>query len=587
MWCLPKYLANEFLGKLKDGSIDPQKLSQMSSAERRAFFNFLGEENAKQANTLFESKLLLKNQQQGMITWAKQIGGLTPKAQRDIIARVNKMDEVLNPASEKAFLEDLAEHKLGTAVTMEEAAKISQLAKESTDKLKIMESSKRREFGEAPTAAEMDYGYARTDFAQYVNDLKTDASKMTIAEMKANKLEAIKRGLGHIPGMAKSAKATLDNSALLRQGWRTLLTHPSVWYKNSVQSFIDIAQTLGGKNVMREVNADIVSRPYYENYIKDELAVSVVEEAFPDSKMLEKIPGVGRLHKASEAAFTAFAHRNRADLYDLYTEIAKNSGMEETTGQGLGRLVNSLTGRGNLGSWERNATMINNVFFSPRLIKSHLDVLGLGAQGLAEGALRLIGKENLIPKSEVYSEFVKKQAAINLVKIIGGTASVLVLANAVMPGSVETDPRSSDFGRIKAGDTRFDVTGGMSSVLVLAARLATMSSKSTNTGEVTSLWSGGYKAKTGLDVVEGFLENKLSPTGGLIRDLLKGYDYDYKPITVGGEIKNMFAPLPITNTIELYQSPNGAPVLLGAIADALGISTNTYAPKAKKTVITQ
>jgi len=35
-----------------------------------------------------------------------------------------------------------------------------------------------------------------------------------------------------------------------------------------------------------------------------------------------------------------------------------------------------------------------------------------------------------------------------------GTAAVLTIAKALKPGSVEDDPRSADFGKIKIGNTR-------------------------------------------------------------------------------------------------------------------------------------
>src|SRR6266436_5151390 len=111
MFCLPKELTDKFKTKLISGEINPEKLSSMSSEERRTYFKeFLGADNAKQVNTLFESKLLLKNQQLGIINWAKQVAGMKPEVLKDILTKVNKMTEVLNPVSEKAFLEDLASH---------------------------------------------------------------------------------------------------------------------------------------------------------------------------------------------------------------------------------------------------------------------------------------------------------------------------------------------------------------------------------------------------------------------------------------------------------------------------------------------
>ncbi len=69
-WCLNKNLAADFIKKLKNGEINPEELADMTSLQRRTFFaDFLGVDNAKQVNALFESKLLLKDQKAGMITW--------------------------------------------------------------------------------------------------------------------------------------------------------------------------------------------------------------------------------------------------------------------------------------------------------------------------------------------------------------------------------------------------------------------------------------------------------------------------------------------------------------------------------------
>ena len=106
-YCLPKHLANDFISKLKSGEINPETLIDMTSKQRREFFSeFLGEENAMQTNALFESKLLLKDQIRGLITWAKQVTGMKPDIKRDIITRTQKMEEVLTPENEDAFYRD-------------------------------------------------------------------------------------------------------------------------------------------------------------------------------------------------------------------------------------------------------------------------------------------------------------------------------------------------------------------------------------------------------------------------------------------------------------------------------------------------
>ena len=75
--CLPKHVVDIFLKKLKAGEINPEQLADMSSKERNTFFaSFLGKENAAKVNASFESKLLLKNQQLGIINWAKNVAGI-------------------------------------------------------------------------------------------------------------------------------------------------------------------------------------------------------------------------------------------------------------------------------------------------------------------------------------------------------------------------------------------------------------------------------------------------------------------------------------------------------------------------------
>ncbi len=549
MYCLPSNLANKFLQGLKDGSINPGNLAEMSSEGRRTFFQtFMGEIHAKHTNSLFESKLLLKNQQRGMITWAKTVSGMKPEAQRDILSRVNKMTEILNPTSEKAFLEDLVAHKLKTKVTIEQANKIAELAKITAEKKEARDNGGDR----------LEYGRAAVDFGNYVSNLKENAKKLTVGEQL--KPTQWVKGVVNIGGIARSLKASMDDSAIFRQGWKTLWTNPGIWTKNALKSFGDIARTIGGKNIIDEVKADIVSRPNYDRMKKARLAVATIEEEFP-SGLPEKIPLFGRFYKASQDAYTGFIYKQRADVFDKYMEIAERSDIDiddKAQLESIGKLVNSLTGRGALGALEPVGNVINNVFFAPRLFKSHIDVLTAH-----------MGDPKVTP-------FAKKQAAANLVKIVSGTAAILVIAGAASPGSVDWDPRSADFGKIKIGSTRFDVSGGMASVVTLASRLITNSTKSSTTGLVKQLGTGEYGAADRLTVTYDFFENKLAPLYSVIKNLAIGKDWEGKKPTAGSTVKDLFVPIIFTNYKELKDDPDSADILLSMIAEGLGISTNTY-----------
>lgn len=554
MFCLNRNLTKLFLEKLRSGGIEPGRLASMSSAERRAFFSeFLGESNGVAVNTLFESKLLLKDQQRGMISWAKQVTGLKPEARRDIIARVNKMTEVLNPKDQQAFLEDLARHRLGMTVTLEEAGTISSLAQ------KVRSAREKLEQG----GDRMEYGRARVEFANYVNDLKASAASLTVKEA----LTSPGRAISNVAGVSKSLKATLDNSGIFRQGWKVLWTHPGIWFRNSVKSFRDIARTFGGKAVADEILADVWSRPNALNgtYTKMRLALGTLEEAFP-TKSPGKVPVLGRVYRASENAYNGIQFRNRADLADLYAKIADEAGVnlsDAAQAQSIGALVNSLTGRANLGRFEgQGAVTLNNIFFSPRFVKSQIDTF------THPFGFDLLG--------QTVTPFVRKQSAINLLKVISGTAAVLVTANALRPRSVEKDPTSADFGKVKIGNTRFDATGGMSALATLAARLITNKSKSSTTGNVTEINTGKYGSRDSLDVVYDFAENKLSPAASFVKSLLIKKDRRGDMPSVRGALTDLFVPIPVTTYQELKKDPDAADVLLSMIADALGISTNTY-----------
>ena len=555
-YCIPKPNAQKFVKYLREGKITPENLTSMSSEERRALFSeIVGDAEAKEMNAALESKLILKDQKRGMVTWLKQVTGLTKESRRDLMAKIGKLDKVLEPATERAFLEDLASKRLGADISIEEARKIAELAKSVTDTKAEMDSGGDR----------MAYGRADVALANYVADLKNSNHPNFIQRIKNLDIGG---AASEIAGTAKGLNASLDNSAIFRQGWKTLFTNPIIWMKNAKQSFVDLVRRFGGKHVIDEVNAEIHSRPTYGLMKKAKLDVGTTEEQFP-THLPAKIPILGRFYKASEAAYTGFVYRTRADVFDKYIKIAETSGIELDKEQllSIGKLVNSLTGRGDLGRAERVASVVNNVFFSPRFLKSNIDFLT--AHQLQGGV----------------TPFVRKQAALNLLKVVVGTASVLAIADAIAPGSVEIDPRSSNFGKIKVGSTTFDVSGGMASVITLAARMLTMSSKSAISGKVSKLNSGKYGSQTVADVLKNFAEGKLSPAAGILRDIfLEGHDFNGNQPTILNELNNLFTPLPIKNAIQLWKSKDGKNldlVLAGIIADALGVSVNTLTPYPK------
>lgn len=550
---LPKY-ADDFKARLKDGRIDPKKLAEMSSKERHTFFEeFLGKHNAKNVNALFESKMLLKNQQAGFISWAKKVAGLTKEQRRDLISKIEKIDKVLDTAEQGKFLADLAEKKLGVGITEVEAKQISEMS----GKIKETGSKMNEDFTFDSFEDRMAHGRAKVDLLDYVGSLKEKANKLTLEDLKNSPVGTSIKAISRQGGLLKSLKASLDNSVIGRQGIKTMFTNPRTWIKNSAKTFVDIYKELKGEDAMREIRAEVMSRPNALNglYAKEKLAVGVVEEAYP-SHAPAKIPVLGRLFKASEAAFTGFQYRTRADVFDKYVQIAEKSGADI---MGIGRIANSLTGRGNLGFAEKIAGEVNNLFFSPRFMKANFDTL-----------------TGHVTEYKYMSPFARKQAAINTVKVVAGVTAILAIADAVMPGSVEKDPTSSDFGKIRIGDTRFDVTGGMSGIATLAMRQKRGYKKSSTTGKITRLDEAKFGQDDRLDVIFDFFLNKASPAAAVVRDWAKGRDFDGNKPTIPSSLNTAFTPLPITQYQSFKENQDDVPLWVKLLSEALGIGTNSY-----------
>lgn len=382
-----------------------------------------------------------------------------------------------------------------------------------------------------------------------------------------SKAQAVGATIKGAPGFFKSLKASLDDSAVFRQGWRVAFTNPIIWQRNALKTFSDAVKTFGGKEVMDHVRAEIKLNPYYEQAKQAKLAIGTTEEDFPTS-LPEKVPFLGRVYKASENAFTAFQYRNRIQVFEKMMDAAKASKVDITDQRQLrsiGKLVNSLTSRGHLGPVEPVANVLNNVFFSARKIKADLDFL-------TAHVVSHLSKDG-------FSSFAQKQAIYNLAKVVAGTAAIMAIARTISPQSVELDPRSADFGKIRAGNTRYDITGGAGPLVTLATRLIRGTSKNSITGEIKPTTIGN---------IGQFFENKLSPTASVgfkhLESWLDATKEHTKKRTAMDDAKDLLVPMAISNFNELMHDTGATPATVGSgvLADFFGVGVNTYGAKERE-----
>lgn len=579
-YCLIPDLVQKFKEALKSGEIDPFKLADMDSASRRDFIaKYVGNENAVQVNSLFESKLLLKNQQKGMISWAKKVSGITPQVRMDLISKIERMDKVLSPEEGKLFLQDLASTRLKIDVSQEEAQNIEKLSQE----IRATRSKAREDGTFASKDDRLSYGMAKVNMENYINELKLQSRKISLRE---EPLRKIMSAIGEVPGTMKSLVASLDNSFWGRQGIKTLLDvrTSKIWLRNFLKSWKDLAQQTfakgkwyksGDEAVLDMIKADIYSRPNAINgkYKIGGYGLDVLsEEAYPSS-VPEKIPVLGRLFKASEVAYNGGALRLRADLADRIISIAEKNGvntLNKDEAVGLGHLVGSLTGRGSLGKGEVLAKEANVLLFSIKFLKSNIDTLT---------AHQFDAKA---------TKFSKKEARKNLLSMVATIATVTVIAGLIDPESVDPDPRSTNFGKIKIFGNWVDITGGMAGLVRLIS-YATPSYhngkwslwRKTSTGNWVDMRSGAFGMGDAYDaILDGLFTNKLSPVAGLVRDGLRGEMFGGEEFNLKNVIKNLTLPLSVQSFKDISDNPNSSFVLGSMILEGLGFSTSTYQYKA-------
>lgn len=583
-YCLPEENAVEFLTAIRDGRIKPIDMMDMTSAERRAIFtDIVGDKHAKRVNAEFERKLLLKDQIAGLERWIKSTSGLNKGVKTDLLSRIGRMDNVLDADSKAAFLQDLASQKLKIDVSFEEARIIHQSTKElETLKTKIQPNEPIR------SDNRMNYGYKAYAFSEYLKELRSPSGLKRFKDLTPGELAV------ELMGASKSIVASMDNSFHLRQGLPVLFNNPKIWTNAFLKSHADIVKELGGIDAQAIVKADIMSRPNAingkYNIGKFDLDINF-EEAFP-SELPKSIPALRRLYNASESAYNNAALRMRADLADLHIETAERGGVNMTLPENarpIGAFVNALTGRGDIGKLAYMGKDMSLAFFSVRFLKSNYDMLMAPIKRVYKESI--IAKRNLFNQEQKYTPgelYAMRKSSNYMMRTAAGIATILTIAEQLWPDSTENDPRSTQFGKVRIGATRFDVSRGMAGLVTLATRGAYWSAGVTTQNENIKYYktSGGkyysiedgkkYGGRDFFVILTDWGAGKFSPGFGVMRDIAKGEHFGGKEVTPLSIASQLTMPITPMTAYELLDNPDSAPFLAAMMLETYGIGASTY-----------
>ncbi len=406
------------------------------------------------------------------------------------------------------------------------------------------------------------------------------------------------RALGYdVANLPRSVMASYDASGLLRQGLLYGTSHP-VKFSKGVPVYL---KSIGSKDFAAEMSQKLHEDPFVTSGMADRVGLDLTEMVRPGesaksaeepfrSTFGEKIPGV----KQSSRGFTIGMNYYRLQLAkDLVAKAQRLDGKpirrvvwsggkphvvtkfidanDPKLLKSIGTVANSATGRGHFGDnvLGNSEEGLNLLFFSPKLIKSRVDFLNPF----------WYAKLDPIARHEAY------RAMAGLVGLVG-TADAIAQASGL---KMQWNPRSSDFAKVKIGDTRLDLAGGFQQYIKLLVVLGSRSELNSS-GQLIHLGPEGAGKTSIYDTVIRFIRSKTAPVTSTVWDLSQQKNAVGQPITWKG-MGTRYLPLAGQDAVSVGMDAaksTGNPFLgagagLGAFTlSAIGGGVQNYKPKAPK-----
>lgn len=363
---------------------------------------------------------------------------------------------------------------------------------------------------------------------------------------------------------SRTLLASADLSAPARQG-AFLVGRKEYW-----KALPDMFKAAHSEKGYQQVLDSIETHPHFQMAERSGVAFTDLSSSLSDreEKFMNTIADKIPLVRGSARAYTAFLNKLRMDVFGSMVDGAKVAAKGDATEfqkmiPYIADYVNAASGRGGLGKFEKSAKVLNATLFAPRLMASRLKIIN-----------PLTYTDPRIPK------FVRQEAIKDLLKFSATATGTLYAASQVPGVTVEVDPRSADFGKIRAHNTRFDMLAGIGQYIRLGSQLASKQTKSTNTGQIRTLGSTPV-TPTRLDVLGNFLKNKEAPIPSYITEYLSGKDMTGQPFNASTEVVKRFAPMLLQDAYEVFQTDREL-MPLTVPAGIMGIGVQSYKPGSVK-----
>jgi len=368
--------------------------------------------------------------------------------------------------------------------------------------------------------------------------------------------EKVIENLLDVLNIPRALLASFDFSAWLRQGAFIVTTHHGIGARGLA---VDFKTFFSGKYT-KEIDQMIRGGKYAALREKSGLYLAPIDEAAPRlsqreeqfiSRLIMKIPVLGTGVRWSERAYVSTLNYLRAMTFDQYAAKWEGQGYSPETYRQLATLINWATGRGPIGKLSSMTPVLNGLFFAARLQTSRAAMLFGGYK--------------------FTSPPVRKAYARMMLSFFGTMGGLVALGALAGLWDTEKDPRSSDFGKIRIGNTRLDPWAGFQPVARLIAQLITGQRK-TATGRIQDI--------SRMETVERFLRSKASPAFGLAWDIMEGETFIGEELSleaegIGEQVYQRLTPLFIQDMADAIKEEGwlGGFIALPAI---LGVGAVTY-----------
>jgi hypothetical protein len=400
---------------------------------------------------------------------------------------------------------------------------------------------------------------------------------------KSSAWNKIQTETANLLGVPRTLMASVDYSAPLRQSLLATISHPHLASQAAKEMF---KASFSEKEYSRWL-FNLKQSDRYRLMEDSKLAITDNQNVKLDAKeeqymnnLAEKIPAVGQLVKGSGRAYGMYLNKMRVDLFNrLADQMEKNGKTWENSKEQykeLAAYVNNMTGRGDLGeTLNKAAPILNQLFFSPRLAVSRLNTLTYLAQPRFW---------KTVPK-EVRIDYFR-----SLLSTVGVGLTVLMLAK-LAGAETEDDPRSTEFGKIKVGNTRWDIWGGHQQYIRAATQMLT-GEKKTGSGKIKKLEPGGPYSQSRGGVGLNLLRGKLAPVPSMAVDILSGQniigetlttdwqsDPSKKELGVKENLMTHLFPLTVTGMQEALKDQGTKAWFTVGLPSIFGVGVQTYSKK--------